>query len=272
MSDDPGNLAQLGADGCVFVPPGSAAVEGSPCIAVTGDGSAATPFTPAPLLNPAACNTLSCTASGLLAPRTVVAGSAGVAPGRIGNDQPSVDVVVSAPAAGACPQLYTVGAYLTPLRGEAGPVADVNIAPTRISGAWADTALQVVLPSPGVYLVFGDVDTQICATVDFGGATNLWTEVRLVDIASGALELAPRQSAQHQFSASPQTRFQHCTSGPASLSGLVTVAAAAGSKTVRVQAVLHGGGAGNGLQGGSTIQSSSLVGGRSYLTFVKIAD
>ncbi len=113
--------------------------------------------------------------------------------------------------------------------------------------------------------------TNICATIDYGGGTNLWTEVRLVHAQSGAVELGPRQSAQHQFRASSDTRFQHCTHGPTPLTGLVTVSEAEGSKTVRVQAVLHGGGPGNGLDD-ATLEASDFQGDRSYLTYVKIAD
>lgn len=47
---------------------------------------------------------------------------------------------------------------------------------------------------------------------------------------------------------------------------------AQGTKTVRVQAILQGGGPGNGLTGGSTIQSSEFRGSRSHLTYVKISD
>ncbi|MEU2264933.1 hypothetical protein ABZ568_00465 [Streptomyces olindensis] len=268
VSSDPGNVATMGADGCVFVPPGAVAMQGSTCIGVTGDGSAGTPFTPAPVLNPAGCNALRCTPSGLLVPRTVVAGISGPAPGRIANDLQSIDVVVNAPAADACPQTYTVEAYLTPLRGEAGPVADVSLLATRAGGTWANTTLQVVLPDPGVYLIAGDMDTQICATVDAAGTTNLWTEVRLVHAQTGAVELANRHGTQHQFSTNGTTRFQHCMSATTSLSGLVTVTAAQGTKTVRVQAALRG----PDPTGGSTIESSYFRGSRSYLTFVKIAD
>jgi hypothetical protein len=223
------------------------------------------------IIDPAECNGLTSTGSGLLAPKTSVAGTSGPAPGRIADDLQSVDVVVTAPAVDACPQTYTVKAYLTPLRGEAGPVSDVDLLPTRTSQTWADTPLQVTLPDPGTYLVTGDIDTTICAILDYGSSTNLWTEVRLIYVADGSVELGPRQSAQHQFSTAPETRFQHCQHGPTPLSGLVTVSAAQGSKTVRVQATLHGGGPGDGLNG-STIQKADFVGTRSYLTWVKIAD
>ncbi|MEU8917367.1 hypothetical protein [Streptomyces nigrescens] len=63
----------------------------------------------------------------------------------------------------------------------------------------------------------------------------------------------------------------HCTHGPTPLTGLVTVTEAEGSKTVRVQAALHGGGPGNGLDD-ATLEASDFQGDRSYLTYVKIAD
>ncbi|HLL37371.1 MAG TPA: hypothetical protein VK545_26560 [Streptomyces sp.] len=272
MSSDPGNLAEIGDDGCVFVPPGSVAMQGSSCIGVAGDGSAGAPFVPAPVLNPAACNGLRCTSTGLLAPQTQVVGSVGPAPGRVANNLQSVDVVVTPPAAGACPQTYTVAAYLSPLRGEAALASDVNLLPTRTSGAWANSTLQAVLPDPGVYYVAADVLGQICATVDYAGSTNLWVDARVIDVASGAMELGPRTLVQHQYSASAETRFQSCHNASATIQGLVTVTAAQGQKTVRVQGLLTGGGTGAGLTGGSTLQSSVLQGGRSYLTWFKIAD
>ncbi|WP_167739683.1 hypothetical protein [Streptomyces subrutilus] len=55
------------------------------------------------------------------------------------------------------------------------------------------------------------------------------------------------------------------------MTGLVTVSEAEGSKTVRVQAVLQGGGPGNGLDD-ATLEASAFQGDRSYLTYVKIAD
>ncbi|MFI6104893.1 hypothetical protein [Streptomyces sp. NPDC051310] len=222
------------------------------------------------ILDPDECNALTSTEQGLRVTETHVTGTSGPAPGRIANAWQSIDVVVAPPAAADCPRNYTVRAYLTPQRGEAGPVGSVDLRPTRTSNTWANTALQVTLPAPGVYLVSGDVNTSICATLEYGSATNLWTEVRLIDVDSGTVELQPRGSAQHQFT-SPD-RLQHCTHGPTSLSGLVTVSPAQGSKTVRVQAILSGGGPGDGLANGATLQKSTFHGPRSYLTYVKVAD
>ncbi|MEU4359266.1 hypothetical protein [Streptomyces virginiae] len=139
-------------------------------------------------------------------PRTRVAGTCGPAPTRIADNRQSVDIVVASPAAGDCPQDYTVRAYLTPVRGEAAtPVPDVDLRPTRANDTWANTTLQATLPHPGVYLVTGDIDTNICATIDDGGGTNLWTEVRLVHAQSGAVELGPasRRSTSSARRATP---------------------------------------------------------------------
>ncbi|MDP4501062.1 hypothetical protein [Nonomuraea turcica] len=201
-------------------------------------------------------------------------GDLGPVPGRLASNLQSVDVVVTPPAAAtACPQTYTVQAYLTPLRQSIGNVAEVSLLGTRTNANWVNTGLALVLPDPGEYLITGDIRTNICATVDDLGATNLWTTVRLLHVQSGAVELGGnRIGAQHQFSSAPGTQFQTCQSGTAPLTGLVRVTAAQATKTVRVQAKLNGGGPNFGLTGGSTIQTSIFDGANSQLTYVKIAD
>lgn len=203
-------------------------------------------------------------------PRTTVRGAAGSAPGRVSADFPSIDTIVTAPAAGACPQVWEVHGFLTPIRGTAALATEANLLGTRANGTWANTALTVTLPQPGAYWVAADVDTQICATIPDNGqnvrTTNLWTVARLVNAAGATALLGGRGGAQHQFSVSPGTAFQHCTSGVTNMSGLVNVSAAQGSLTVRIQGGLRGN-----VQGGSTIQSSTVkTGGR--ITYVKIGD
>lgn len=222
-------------------------------------------------IDPAGCNALSVTESGLLVPLTRVTGVAVPESPRIAEGHPSVDVVVDPPDPDDCPRTYQVTAYLTPARGAVGPVADTDLRPTLAGGTWADTALRVTLTAPGVYLVTADVDTNICATIDHGGGTNLWTEVRLVEGGSGTVELLPRLSAQHQFALAAKSRFQHCANGPAPLTGLVTVTAGEGAKTVVVQAILRGGGADGGLRN-ATLDDSNFRGTRSFLSYVKVAD
>ncbi|WP_405961290.1 hypothetical protein OG235_37150 [Streptomyces sp. NBC_00024] len=100
-----------------------------------------------PKLDPAACNGLTETASGLLVPRTEVTG---IAPGTAVGTERSVDVDVTPPAAGACPENWTVGARLTPVFGS----RIAGMADLRTSAQGQQVTLpnsQVLLPEPGVY-------------------------------------------------------------------------------------------------------------------------
>lgn len=107
-----------------------------------------------PRLDPAACNAMRLTAAGLLVPRTVVEG---IAPGTAVGDARSVDVDVTAPAAGACPETWTVGARLTPAYGTAVPTAPLDLMPVA-TNVWADVpGLRFTAPETGVYRVQADV-------------------------------------------------------------------------------------------------------------------
>jgi hypothetical protein len=100
-----------------------------------------------PKLDLATCNGLTQTASGLLAPRTQVAG---IAPGGAVSTERSVDVDVTPPAAGACPESWQVGARLTPVFG----TRNAGQADLRTSALGQQVVLpnsQVLLPEPGVY-------------------------------------------------------------------------------------------------------------------------
>jgi hypothetical protein len=100
-----------------------------------------------PRLDPAACNALSETPSGLLVPRTEVTG---IAPGGAVSTERSVDVDVTPPAAGACPENWTVGARLTPVFG----FRNAGMADLRTSAQGQQVVLpnsQALLPEPGVY-------------------------------------------------------------------------------------------------------------------------
>lgn len=98
-----------------------------------------------PRLDPAACNALTQGPAGFLVPGTTVTG---IAPGTAVGTQRSVDVDVTPPAAGACPENWTVGARLTPLFGSriAG-MADLR---TSVAAVVLPNS-QVVLPEAGVY-------------------------------------------------------------------------------------------------------------------------
>jgi hypothetical protein len=129
-----------------------------------------------PRLDPAPCNALTQAAAGLLVPRAEVAG---IAPGGAVSATRSVDVDVQAPAAGACPQTWTVGARLTPVSGEAFG-ADANLQAVA-SGTWVATSAQVVLPEAGTYALSADFYSHIAATTPWAVAIN----ARLVNVTAG---------------------------------------------------------------------------------------
>ncbi|MFF3654874.1 hypothetical protein [Streptomyces olivochromogenes] len=130
-----------------------------------------------PRVDPAACNALSQTAAGLLVPGTELSG---IAPGGAVGTARSVDVDVTAPAAGACPETWTVGARLTPVSGEAFG-ADANLQAVA-SGAWVATGAQVLLPEAGTYALSADFYSHINATTPWAVAIN----ARLFNVTAGA--------------------------------------------------------------------------------------
>lgn len=129
-----------------------------------------------PRLDPAPCNALTQAAAGLLVPRAEVAG---IAPGGAVSAMRSVDVDVQAPAAGACPETWTVGARLTPVSGEAFG-ADANLQAVA-SGTWVATGAQVVLPEAGTYALSADFYSHIAATTPWAVAIN----ARLFNVTAG---------------------------------------------------------------------------------------
>jgi hypothetical protein len=130
------------------------------------------------VLDPAGCNAAQQTANGFLVPHAEVAG---IAPGGAVSATRSVDVNVQAPAAGACPEVWTVGARLTPVSGEAlGTDADLQAA---ASGTWVATSAQVVLPEAGTYALSADLYSHIAATTPWAVAIN----ARLFNVTAGTL-------------------------------------------------------------------------------------
>lgn len=133
-----------------------------------------------PRLDPAECNALRQTATGLLVPRAVLAG---IAPGTAVGDARSVDIDVQAPAADACPQTWTVGARLTPDTAFATmPAGEVDL--LAVAGAW--TALpgtDVMLAEPGVYHLDATFRGQIAGTPP----AHLYIVGRLWDVTAAAV-------------------------------------------------------------------------------------
>jgi len=139
-----------------------------------------------PRLDPAACNALEQGAAGLMVPHTELAG---VAPGTAIGTARSVDVDVAAPAAGACPENWTVGARLTPVSGQTSGVVALDAAPAN---TWVPvTGAQLVLPEAGVYEVVADVQGSIAWGA---GVTNAIIDARIFDLTAGtAVPLSARR-------------------------------------------------------------------------------
>ncbi|WP_228995221.1 hypothetical protein [Streptomyces sp. DH8] len=133
-----------------------------------------------PRLDPDTCNVLRQTVGGLLVPRALVEG---VAPGTAVGDARSVDIDVQAPAAGSCPETWTVGARLTPATGFAVmPAGEVNLLPAP--GTWADLpGTDVTLAEAGVYNLDGTFRGHVSATPP----AHVYLMGRLWDVTAGAV-------------------------------------------------------------------------------------
>ncbi|WP_328638370.1 hypothetical protein [Streptomyces canus] len=130
-----------------------------------------------PRLDPAACNALTQSPVGLLVPRTALQG---IAPGGAVSAQRSVDIDVTAPAAGACPETWAVGARLTPVSGQTSGAVSLDAAPAN---TWVPvTGAQLVLPEAGVYDVVADVQ----GSIGWGAnVTNAIIDAHLLDVTAG---------------------------------------------------------------------------------------
>lgn len=128
-------------------------------------------------LDPAECNTLTQSAAGLLVPATTVEG---VAPGTAVGTERSVDVDVQAPAAGACPATWTVGARLTPVNGQTSGF--VGLQASAASTFVGDPATNLLLPEAGTYELVADVqDAQSWSAA----VSNAIIDARIFDVTAG---------------------------------------------------------------------------------------
>jgi hypothetical protein len=128
-------------------------------------------------VDPAPCNALTRTAGGLLVPHTALQG---IAPGGAVSAQRSVDIDVTPPAAGACPETWQVGARLTPVSGQTSGAVALDAAPAN---TWVPvTGAQLVLPEAGVYEVVADVQGSIAWGV---GVTNAIIDAHVFDVTAG---------------------------------------------------------------------------------------
>ncbi|MEU0181413.1 hypothetical protein ABZ312_09510 [Streptomyces sp. NPDC006207] len=129
-------------------------------------------------VDPAPCNALTRTVGGLLVPRAVLQG---IAPGGAVGTARSVDIDVQAPAAGACPETWTVGARLTTVSGQTSGVVALDGAPAN---TWVPvTGAQLVLPEAGVYEVVADVQGSIAWGA---GVTNAIIDAQIFNVTAGA--------------------------------------------------------------------------------------
>ncbi|MFF2964230.1 hypothetical protein ACFVT1_36305 [Streptomyces sp. NPDC057963] len=178
-----------------------------------------------PTVDPAPCNALTLTAAGLLAPRTEVAGSG---PGGAVGTERSVDIDVTAPAGGTCPQAWQVGARLTPVHGQTSGVVSLQDA---AYDTWVPvTGAQLTLPEPGVYELVADVQGGL---IMVGSVSNAILQARLFDVtANAAVPLSTRSI--FLFAATPADGVTHTLHSNASAAALYQVA---GPATIRVEAL-----------------------------------
>ncbi|GAA2697422.1 hypothetical protein [Nonomuraea recticatena] len=131
-----------------------------------------------PRLDLAACNALTQSAAGLLVPRTALQG---IAPAGAVSAERSVDIDVTAPAAGACPETWQVGARLTPVSGQTTGAVGLD---GTAANTWVPvTGAQLVLPEAGVYEVIADVQGSIGGTSSFSNAI---IDARIFNVTAGA--------------------------------------------------------------------------------------
>lgn len=180
-----------------------------------------------PTVDPAPCNALALTAAGLLVPETDLVG---LAPGGAVGASRSVDIDITAPADGTCPQAWQVGARLTPVNGQTSGVVSLQDAPydtwTVVTGA------QLTLPEPGVYELVADMQGGV---IMVGSVSNAILQARLFDVtANVAVPLSTRSI--FLFAATPADGVTHTLHSNASAAALYQVA---GPATIRAEALKH---------------------------------
>ncbi|MFI5675756.1 choice-of-anchor C family protein [Streptomyces cellulosae] len=197
ISNDSGNALTRGTDGCLYVPQ---------------------PPTQ-PTLDPASCNAAHFTENGLRVPRTIVEG---IDPGTSVGTERSVDIDVTETP--GCPEIWTVGARLTPVSGITvahAPFVSITPGPPGVF-SYADVpALTVTLPEAGIY----DLDVNIRYELNNNdGPASAYMSAMLkdttagVDVPDSATMLCHLNNANPQYSHSTvpiNVRYQ--VSGPATI-------------------------------------------------------
>ncbi|MFE0545201.1 hypothetical protein [Streptomyces sp. NPDC058891] len=206
-------------------------------------------------IDPQSCNALTQGPNGLLVPATAVEG---VAPGTAVGTGRSVDVDVTAPAAGDCPQEWQVGARLTPAFGEEFLPTFVDLVATA-SGDWINTGLSVVLPEAGVYEVTAAVHTVI-TTNPTSGSFSIGIVARLFDVTAGGPIADTLYTIQQNANNNPTSAVADSDMG--TFQKFVQVA---GATTVRLEAARIDG-------SGTPIATTGVQVQTTRLAFKKIAD
>lgn len=112
-----------------------------------------------PQIDPATCNSLVATPSGLLVPRTVVEGIPGDIVPPVGTER-SVDVDVT--EVPGCPDAWQVGARLTPATGFAGSQqGNADLLAAGDGQVVGIPSADITLPEVGVYHINGNVRYEI---------------------------------------------------------------------------------------------------------------
>ncbi|MEU2264932.1 hypothetical protein ABZ568_00460 [Streptomyces olindensis] len=141
-----------------------------------------------------------------------------------------MDIDVTAPTAGACPETWTVGARLTPVSGQTTGIVSLQSVPydswTAVPGA------ELTLPEAGIYEVIADVQGGIIMP---GSVANAWLGARLFDVTAGAVVPLSTRTVT-LFSATPADGVTHTLHGNASAAALYQVA---GPVTIRVEGLKH---------------------------------
>jgi hypothetical protein len=207
-------------------------------------------------VDPAPCNALTEGGSGLLVPSVTVQG---IAPGGAVSAERSVDVDVTAPAAGACPANWQVGARLTPVSGESFLPAIVDLVPAA-NDSWTNTGLSVLLPEAGVYEVTATVRSSIArGAVTTPFAVNI--SARLFNVTGGNAIPNTDYTVQQVNEASPSSG-QTTQVALNTFHKFVTVT---GPATIRLEADRN-------TINGAAVNVTAIQTGNTRLAFKKVSD
>ncbi|MGV9913408.1 hypothetical protein [Streptomyces tendae] len=183
----------------------------------------------------------------------------GVAPGTAVGTGRSVDVDVLAPAAGACPQEWQVGARLTPAYDEKLLQAFVDLVATP-DGAWIDSTLSVDLPEAGVYELSATLHTVIAVNPS-SGPFNISISGRLWNVQTAAAVIGSQYTAQQWAANAAPPNFE----SDADLCTFHKFMTVTGPTTVRLEVMRQN-------TSGTPVSTTGLQVANSRLAFKKIAD